>query len=256
VRAGSVPVHDLITREIPKVVDPPPPEHAARPPGNTPEPPARPRTHRRPPSRGAQVAKVAGLGAAVVALCGAVAAGTMIAGERSAADQPSAGQPDVEITGAQALLPDKLNATLPPSGAVAPPGTTSAQPSTTDPPAPEPDGSGDARSVDDTHAALPGPLTDAQLVEHFYELLPSAPADAFQLLSPDLLDGDVGQFLRSWSTVSDLEVLNLADHGDDVLAIVRMRLDDGSTLRVQQLLSVADDPREIVGVELLSAQRN
>jgi hypothetical protein len=37
---------------------------------------------------------------------------------------------------------------------------------------------------------------------------------------------------------------------------VGMRLVDGGHLRVQQLLTVAESPRRIVGVQLLSAQRN
>jgi len=37
---------------------------------------------------------------------------------------------------------------------------------------------------------------------------------------------------------------------------VCMRLADGGWLRVQQLLTVAESPRRIVGAQLLSAQRN
>lgn len=199
--------------------------------------------------------KLAGLGTAVFLLCGAVAAGTMIASQRSG-EQADTGRPAAEITGAQALLPDKLNETLPPSGAVAPPrGSASTQVPTSDQPNPGSAGPDGARNADETPADLPGPLTDAQLVEHFYQLLPTAPTEAFGLLSPDLLDGDLGEFLRSWSTVDRLEVLELAERGDEILAVVRMQLADGGTLRVQQLLSVADEPRQIVGVELLSAQR-
>jgi hypothetical protein len=41
-----------------------------------------------------------------------------------------------------------------------------------------------------------------------------------------------------------------------VLAVVGMRLADGSGLRIQQLMTVAESPRRIVGVQLLSAQRH
>lgn len=265
VRAGSVPVHDLITREIPRIVDPPPAERAPAPAGRLDtvlEPTARASTHRRAPSKGAQVAKLTGLGVAAFLLCGAVTAGSMIAGKRPV-ERAGPSAPAVEITGEQALLPDRLNETLPPSGAVAPrQDSASTQVSPTDPTDTAADDPGDARSADDTqspqspHPDLPGPLTDAQLVEHFYELLPTAPAEAFAMLSPDLLDSDLREFLHSWSTVSRLEVLDLVDRGDGVLAVVRMRLADGGTLRVQQLLSVAERSRQIVSVELLSAQRN
>ncbi len=51
-------------------------------------------------------------------------------------------------------------------------------------------------------------------------------------------------------------MLSLQQQADGVLAVVRMRLVDGGHLQLQQLLTVADSPRRIVGVRLLSAQRN
>ena len=53
-----------------------------------------------------------------------------------------------------------------------------------------------------------------------------------------------------------VDVLDLRQQADGVLAVVRMQLADGGHLQLQQLLTVADSPRRIVGVELLSAQRN
>jgi hypothetical protein len=51
-------------------------------------------------------------------------------------------------------------------------------------------------------------------------------------------------------------VLGLQQRADGVLAVVRMQLNGNRHLQLQQLLTVADSPRRIVGVELLSAQRN
>jgi hypothetical protein len=48
----------------------------------------------------------------------------------------------------------------------------------------------------------------------------------------------------------------VTQRADGVLAIVQMRLLGGDRLRIQQLLTVAESPRRIVGVQLLSAQRN
>ena len=79
---------------------------------------------------------------------------------------------------------------------------------------------------------------------------------AFDLVSPELLHSTLGQFLDSWSSVRSVEVLGLEQRANGVLASVRMRLADGGHLQLQQLLTVADAPRRIVGVELLSAQRN
>lgn len=262
VREGSVPVHDLITREIPKVIDPPPAAAPAVPaePLDTllEQPTGRRGTHRRPPSAGTQLAKLAGLGVAAFLLCGSVALGSMIAHKRTS-ENAASGRPTIEITGEQALLPDRLNETLPPSGAVAPQvrsGSTGAAPGTEEsaPRAQTPPAIVDATAS--STAILPGSITDTQFVERFYELLPAAPADAFELLSPELLHTDLGDFLQSWSTVAQLEILDLAERADGVLAVVRMQLADGSHLRMQQLLSVADQPRQIVAVELLSAQRN
>ncbi len=73
---------------------------------------------------------------------------------------------------------------------------------------------------------------------------------------PACCDTCLGEFLESWTTVSAIEDLQVTERADGVLAVVGMRLADGSGLRIQQLMTVADSPRRIVGVQLLSAQRN
>jgi hypothetical protein len=229
---------------------------------------ALPPTHRRSPARGAQLAKLATLGVAGAVLCGAVTISSMIATQRRETTQP-AGRPTIQITGDQALLPDQLNtrqaapvpasppvAANPPSVAqdsLAPP----AQPPAT--PVTQSSGSGaDSGTTTGADAAPPepSPASDLDLVREFYENLPGSPASAFDLLAPELVDTSLGEFLRSWSIVREIESLHLTAREDGVLATVRMRLHGGGHLLIQQLLTVAESPRRIVGVELLSAQRN
>lgn len=236
-----------------------------------------PASHRRPPARGAHFAKMASIGVASAVLCGAVTVSSMISQQRRDNAQPAV-RPTVQITGDQALLPDRLGRTVAeaPVPEPAPPpvvnepvdesagepddvATPSATSSTPPPPAaPEPSGAtpdGTSASADTGHVD-PAPASDLELVREFYENLPDAPADAFQLLSPKLLHSSLGEFLQSWSHVVAIDSVDVLQQADGVLATVRMRLLGGGHLRIQQLLTVAESPRRIVGVRLLSAQRN
>ncbi|MPZ84766.1 MAG: hypothetical protein GEV28_32035 [Actinophytocola sp.] len=229
-----------------------------------------PVSHRRPPSRGAQLAKLTSLGVATVVLCGAVGVASTIAHQRreSADTTDRAAE---RISGEQGLLPGELNRTLPGNG------IAEAAPPPKPAPVTEPTRSADTRAVDTGRAQQPArtgaeprtagpavpkkpaaevPTSDLDLVRAFYKLLPSDPREAFHLISPDLLHSTLGQFLDSWSTVRSVQVVDLRHQGDNVLATVRMRLADGGHLQLQQLLTVADSPRRIVGAQLLSAQRN
>ncbi|WP_459707145.1 hypothetical protein [Actinophytocola sp. KF-1] len=222
-----------------------------------------PVSHRRPPARAAQLAKMASIGVAGAVLCGAVAVSSMISQQRRENAQPAV-RPTVQITGDQALLPDRLGRTVAeaPAPAPAPPpadepvaaSTPSATSTAPPPPAATPSG-GTSASADTGHAE-PAPADDLALVRAFYENLPDAPADAFQLLAPELLNSGLGEFLRSWSHVVAIDSVDVVQQADGVLATVRMRLLGGGHLRIQQLLTVAESPRRIVGVQLLSAQRN
>lgn len=266
VRAGSVHVTELINRQAPAVPRP------ADSPGGTGdgagdsggivESPLA--SHRRPPSRGAQLAKLTSLGVAVLVLCAAVTTATMISQSRA---RDSAGdRPALWITGDQALLPDQLERTVPSAGAPAPPvastpapeptTTTTTTTATTEPVART---STTPPTTDTTIPTAPpeaAELSDVALVETFYDLLPSNPDNAFDLLAPNLLSSTLGEFLDSWSTVREIDVLEVREHADGVVAVVRMVLDDGGALRIEQLLTVADSPRWITGAQLLSAQRN
>ena len=214
--------------------------------------------HRREPARGAQLAKLASLGVAGAVLCGAVTVSSMIAQRRDGSHQ--ALRPIVQITGEQALLPDKLDETLPktPAPVPTPPPVVQERPTPNatapvPPPAtPESVPGGTAASG----AVVSDPETDIALVREFYENLPESPAEAFRLLSPDLMNTGLGEFLASWSRVVAIDSVDVAERADGVLATVQMRLLGGDRLRTQQLLTVAESPRRIVGVQLLSAQRN
>lgn len=269
VRAGSVHVTELIEKQASR---PEPPAGSVHPPSEPIAPLPEQGAHRRPPSKGVQAAKLTSLGIATIVLCGAVAMASTIAHERQDHAQPQA--PGLEITGEQALLPDQLNRTIPAGETVGSPDTPAGDPMV----APDTAGADETAEVtentpegtstrrghapdDNTSASGSSgseiaPPTDLDLVRQFYSNLPSAPETAFGLLAPGLLDSSLGEFLDSWTTVSAIEDLQVTQRGDGVLAVVGMRLADGSGLRIQQLMTVADSPRRIVGVQLLSAQRH
>lgn len=266
VRAGSVTVTELLTRQASPArctdSSPAPERHDDT---DTTDVIAAVATaaHRREPARGAQLAKLASLGVAGVVLCGAFAISSVVAHQRREAAHPLT-RPSVQITGEQALLPDKLDETLPKAPAPAPVPPPDRPLAAEERPVP---------STAPTRAAVPvspntgdtsasggattaAPVSDLELVREFYENLPDSPVAAFNLLSSDLLHTSLGEFLASWSTVTAIDSVELAPHADGVLATVRMSLADGGKLRIQQLLTVAESPRRIVGVQLLSAQRN
>lgn len=264
-RAGSVTVTELLIRQASpaRCTDSSPAE-----PDDITDtiPVIAPASHRRPPVRGTQFAKLASIGVAGAVLCGAVTVSSMISHQRRENAQ-SAMRPAVQITGDQALLPDRLDRTLPKAYVpaesprhVPPSAEATVVPSTAPPPAapatPANAPAGGTTASANTGDDEPAPANDLALVREFYANLPGSPAAAFQLLSPELLNSDLGEFLRSWSRVVTIDSLELTQRADGVLATVRMRLRGGGHLRIQQLLTVAESPRRIVGVQLLSAQRN
>jgi hypothetical protein len=220
-----------------------------------------PNSHRREPSKAAQIAKIAGLGVASVVLCASITIGSMITHQRRE-DAAEATRPAMDISGEQALLPDLLNHAVPRAGMTGKPplaGTPTRATGTIANPGPP------ARPSAPPPAESPSPgtptaeeaLTKTQVVERFFHLAPGAPDRAFGLLDGTLLGTDLDRFVQSWSSVRDLQVIDVREQGNDVLAVVRLRLPDGSYLRVQQLLDVANTlPRKIIGAEILSAQRN
>jgi hypothetical protein len=267
IRAGSVHVSEFLGHR-PELFDLPIPTQAESPDGALdilldPDTEA-PCSHRKPPSKAAQLAKIAVLGVASCVLCAAIAYGSMVTHQhdQAAPDQAQPRfRPAADISGEQALLPDLLDRAVPQTGIATAelPGPRASASDTIDNPGPtwevgrpaEPEARPSETPLTD------GALSKTELVEQFYRLVRSWPAEAYTLLDPNLLGMDVTTFVQSWSTVSGLEILDVQERGDDVLAVVRMRQPDGSHLRVQQLLDVANTvPRRIVGAEILSAQRS
>jgi hypothetical protein len=260
-RAGSVTVTELISRQAS-------PAHCT---DSSPAPdtdddtitdviPVVVAAHRREePAKGAQLAKLASLGVAGVVLCGAVTIASVIAHQRREAAQATS-RPTVQITGEQALLPDKLDETLPkaPAPAAVPLAVQDERPepkkATTPEATPAVTHTGD--TTPSGGGVTVGPANDLELVREYYENLPESPVAAFNLISPDVLDMSLSDFLASWSTVTAIDSVDVVQRADGVLATVKMRLLAGGQLRIQQLLTVAESPRRIVGVQLLSAQRN
>jgi hypothetical protein len=271
VRAGSVTVTELLTRQAspPRCVDDTLVESPTEPDSDDDAeitdiiPVVVAAAHRREPAKGAQLAKLASLGVAGVVLCGAVTISSMVAHQRRENAQ-QAHRPLAQITGEQALLPDRLDETLPKAPEPAQDTPLSADERAQErqaqkaAPAPPPDrpatNSGD--TTPSGGGATTGAVNDLELVREFYDNLPDSPGAAFNLLSADLGNASLGEFLASWSTVVAIDSVDVAQRADGVLATVKMRLLGGGNLRIQQLLTVAESPRRIVGVQLLSAQRN
>jgi hypothetical protein len=192
-------------------------------------------------------------------LCGAVTVSSMIAHQRRDGAHQAL-RPNAQITGEQALLPDRLDETLPKAPApTSPPAVQDRATQNTTAPVPTatperfPGGTAASGAVGSVSSR---PETDLELVREFYENLPESPAEAFALLSSDLMNTGLGDFLSSWSRVVSIDSVDVMQRADGVLATVQMRLLGGDRLRTQQLLTVAESPRRIVGVQLLSAQRN
>lgn len=228
---------------------------------------------RKPPTRVLMAARLASVGAAACVLCGSLAAAAIISEHRAASNTPVTPPPNLEITGVAALNPDVLaanstNGTLReaprpvvPSGGAAPgsgvAGNVPAGSAAVEP-AVAPEDSAPPPKPIGSSAAAPAPVVpDARigLIEQFYGLIVTRPVDAFRLLSGDLGALGLTEFLHSWGRVTAIDVLDVrALPGREVIATVQMLLSDGSVLRVQQLLTVADQGR-IVGARLLSTQR-
>lgn len=244
-----------------ETTEPMEPVESAPAPSPVPVPP--PSSHRRPPARTRQLAKLAGLGVATAVLCASIATASIINSRRQA-DAGAVSRPVAEMTNEQALLPNLF--TL---------GAANAPRMTTELPAPN-KGSAAAtvdnsspgrRAVDkgnegvDTQVAPvaedPNPI-DTELVRRYYKLLAEQPAKALGLLDGTLRQSDLSQFVDSWTQVRSIDVVDVQKRGDgELLAIVHMMLPDGGKARVQQLLRVTDGiPQRITGAEIISAQRS
>jgi hypothetical protein len=260
-RAGSITVAELIENRLPPVRIPSRDEAVTEEMVTgllgTPEETA-PSTHRRPPARTRQLAKLAGLGVATAALCASVAAASIINTRRQATTDAGA-RPSVEMTDEQALLPNLF--TLGPAAAperrittgLPTPNKGSAFATVNSGPSPL---QADSKRVSGHPAPAEDP-TNAELVRRYYDLLSSKPSLALGLLDGALRGSDLSHFVNSWSQVRDIKVVDVRQRADSTLmAVIEMILPDGGAVRVQQLLRVTKTaPQRITGAEILAAQR-
>jgi hypothetical protein len=253
--------------------------------------PADPPARDIPSSRAAKVARFAGYTAGALALCGYVAAASLIIGRTPSIGAVAQSAQPGAITGATALRPDLLGAQLgaPVDGPVAPTTKSDETPVSSAPPTARPtdeqQGTSNVGTPQATTPATPlatpqsdsqqpvnaepstaepstagpstaGPADNAEVVREFYRLIRSQPAAAFGLIDPVLRGSDRSGFVSSWSAVRAVNVERVESRPDkSILAVVSVQRSDGSWLVVQQLLRTTDTtPLRIAGVEILSAQ--
>jgi hypothetical protein len=290
--ARSIPVADLIGKQrlLPAATVLLREEAAADRPGGGASEPSDPPAQDSPSSKAAKLGRIAGYSAGALALCGYVAAASLITGRtQSVGAVAQVAQPSA-ITGAAALRPDLLGAQLgaPVDGRVTPTTMTDQTPESNAPPTARPSeeqqGTPEGGMPQATTEATPQttqtpqatPLAtaqsdseqpvktepstagrgDAEVVRQFYRLIRAQPAAAFGLLDPVLGGSDRSGFISSWSAVRAVNVERVESRPDkSILAVVSLQRSDGSWLVVQQLLRTTDTtPLRIAGVEILSAQ--
>lgn len=202
---------------------------------------------------------------AAMLLCGAVTVFSVLTTTQSPALSPSTPTVGpIKITGPAVVRPDLLNRLLAVglSTTVRSNGIAAA---------------GGLAPDDGTHAeGLGGPVLAGgpgadprteeirKVVTKFYELAPTDPPLAFELLGPDMQgDGKVG-FEQCWVTANATERTKLLvqvndlviGHGGVARAIVTISWPDATVLWTDQLLVVSEGPSpKIVRAELLSAHR-
>jgi hypothetical protein len=217
---------------------------------------------REPESRLSKVAKLAGLTTAASLLVGAVVASSVLTRERP--EQTSENAPAApQITGAAAL-----GGFVPGSGGKTPKAGNAR------PPAPAAVTSSQVPIAETQRAATPAssaPATAASspphqpsnseklaVVEEFYQRMVSArPEDALAMLTPALAGDEPGDLVRAWSSMSEVDVNEVAVQADgSVRAVVTMLQHDGTKLRITQVLSLAAGTAGIISqAVLLSAEQ-
>jgi hypothetical protein len=215
---------------------------------------------REPESRFSKLAKLAGLTTATSLLVGAVVASSVLSRERT--EQPSrANLAPPPITGAAALA------------GFAMPGAGPSQPH----PVPSsPVFSAPQRPVAETQPAVGGvassnpPTTTTAtvfavndsdkvaVVRKFYQRMNAQRLDdALSMLAPALIGDQTGYLVRAWSSMKSVEVNDAHVQSDgSVRAVVTMLQEDGTRLRVTQVLSLAEDVAGMISqAVLLSAEQ-
>lgn len=218
-----------------------------------------------PQSRAAAIARVTGLVTASALLCVAIMAAALADDHRRRT--PVTITPgSAELTGARALDPQAVAGYVP-----AP--TTSGQTITTAPasshpppssPSSPPPSSHTSSSSSTSPTAAPrlrsagSPEEVLSFVHTFYELLDSNPRDALRLVDPALVEDEGDNLVRSWESMDDVHVETIdLEEDNTVLAAVSMREQNGSRLRLNQLLRLTG-PRDplITEARVLSVERS
>lgn len=106
-------------------------------------------------------------------------------------------------------------------------------------------------------SAAPAPTRKLDIVKKFYEMIDINPSGALSLLDPLLAGSEPGALVRAWSSMDAVKVLEATVQPDgSVIAVVTMREADGGSLRVTQLLRMAENATGLISeVKLLSAQQ-
>ncbi|MBB5954947.1 hypothetical protein FHS29_001517 [Saccharothrix tamanrassetensis] len=216
--------------------------------------------HQAAPRPSRRAARLAGLATGAVVLLASVAAASILASHRADGPARPSVPPPAEISGSSALRPDVLSAEL--GGIDHLPAPVPPAPLAADVPVDMPlevvsDEPPDTEVVPPREAATRSkPQLD--VVRHFYELLPAKPSEAAQLLTPELVGGNAGEFVAAWGRVQAITIESTALRPDGTVhAVVSMQELSGRWMRVEQLFWLTDTSRpRIVGTQVLSAQRS
>ncbi|KAA9152559.1 hypothetical protein FPZ12_036605 [Amycolatopsis acidicola] len=216
---------------------------------------------REPESRLAKAAKLAGLTTAASLLVGAVVAASMVTKERPAEAGRGALEPP-RITGAAALGGFVPSTGKPPAGSrdvrqsQAPVSVSQVPVAATEQTAAAP--AGTSAPTTTTSSQEPSDADKLKAVRQFYRRMASdRPEDALAMLTPDLAGDEPGDLVRAWSSMKDVHVDDVEVQPDGtVRAVVTLKQQDGTKLRVTQVLTLAAGTAEqISGAVLLSAEQ-
>jgi len=111
--------------------------------------------------------------------------------------------------------------------------------------------------VTDQASSVHSTASKLAAIQRFYASIARSPQDALSLLTPVLADGSAGELVRTWSSMSaiDLQEQDTRVQPDgSIIAVATLQRPDGVLVRVTQLFKVADETGLITEAELLSAQ--
>ena len=268
-RAGSVPVAELIkNKRVPIKVsayDNPLALGIAKPDGY--EEKRQPHTHRLQPVKAGNLTRAAGLGVATVVFCASFGGAALI-DRRRQEPPPLAIQPMVEMSGDQSLLPKLFNIgeshahELEPVTVAAVSQTPTFSSTFDQGVSTTNDGQAQARQLTTAQNFAADSETaraesKVETVRKFYDLVRQQPAQAAELFEHALQTNALSQFISSWTSVGRIDLVDVQERADGMVATINMVLPGESTVRVQQLLRMTDEqPPKIHDAQVISAQRS